>query len=315
MASNPMQRKTRNAFLLGALVSLIICLLLGVLFYLLLSNPNNKHEMTKVAVLKTNLKAGDPITSSSFTEKEVYADLVPANRLTPEKIKTMIDSANAKKDNDNSNIQIVAAIDLSANSVITAGQILESEVTADTRYVEYNMLTMGTELYEGAFVDVRITFPNGLDLVVASKKRVETIKGTTIGFFMTEAEIDMMESAIVESYIMTASKIYLTQYVASTQLASSKTYVPTDEVKLLISNNPNIPREASDALNKRFDEGISTRNSENIARSAYTGLEIENIEAKTTLEIQNAKKAREDYLTSLQQATQANSQTVVKNTK
>lgn len=302
MATNPMQRKTRNSFLLGVLVTLIICLLLGVLVYLLLLTPKEKEEMKTVAVLKTNIKAGDPITANSFTTKDVYASLVPANAINGNDISSKLKQLNSEK--EDSEMKIVAAIDLSANTVLTAGQILESEVTDDTRYVEYNMLIIGTTIKQGSFVDIRITFPNGLDLIIASKKRVENIKGNTVGFYMNESEIDMMESAIVESYIMTASKMYLTQYVASTQKASNKTYVPTGEVRALISSNPNITEQAKNALESRFNNDV--RSYENNARGAYSGEEITNLETKITKEIQDAKKAREEYLASVQSQSTAN---------
>ena len=49
---------------------------------------------------------------------------------------------------------------------------------------------------------------------------------------MSEGEIELMQSAIVESYIIKASKIYLTKYIdAGMQKTIAKSYSPTQEVK------------------------------------------------------------------------------------
>ena len=301
MATNPMQRKTRNAFLLGALISLIICLLIGVLFYLLIGSNKNKGEMKTVAVLNKDLKAGDQITTASFSTFTTYADLVPANALDASGLKSIIDTLENEaktKGESADNIKVVAAIDLAKNTVLTKGQILKSDVTDDVRYVEYNMLIIGTTAKVGSYVDIRITFPNGLDLIVASKKRIETLNGNnTVGFYMNEGEIELMESAIVESYIMTASKMYLVEYAATTQKAAIKTYTPTEAVRTLIANDSNITTQAKEALESRFNEGI--RINQNNVRSIYSETEKENLEEGILQEIEDAKKAREEYLSSV----------------
>ena len=50
MPSNPMQKKARNSFFLGAILSIIICLIIGALLYFVVLNPNktsNKNKQLK----------------------------------------------------------------------------------------------------------------------------------------------------------------------------------------------------------------------------------------------------------------------------
>ena len=296
MATNPMQKKARNSFILGVLVTLIICLLIGVLLYLLILNPSNKANengsIVVVYALAKDVKAGDQITSDSLTQIKTYSNMVPSNFIDS----TTLSEYYSKQENPQQ-APIVATIDMGKNTILTNSSVTKTEITDDVRYVEYNMLSLATNVNIGDYVDIRLTFPNGQDLIVVSKKRIENITGTAVGFEMTEGEIEMMESAIVESYIMTASKIYVSQYVAPTQTAATKTYVPTQAVKSLIEGNPNIQTEARTALVSKFNDGI--RAWEDNARSVYEETEQENIETGITQEIENARKAREDYLSSL----------------
>lgn len=58
---------------------------------------------------------------------------------------------------------------------------------------------------------------------------------------MSEADIVMLNSAIVESYIMKASNIYIAKYVEpGMQEKAANTYVPTAEVIRLIETDSNI---------------------------------------------------------------------------
>ena len=294
MATNPMQRKTRNAFLLGALISMVICLLIGVLLYLLLNAGNQKRQKVTVYVLTQDYKAGDQITASSLSPMTLYADMIPSNYMDTTTLTQLYANKDVEKE------PIVAAIDLKKNAVLTRSAVIETEVTDDTRYVEYNMLSLYTEAAVGDFVDIRITFPNGQDLIVVSKRRIEKINGTAVGFRMTEGEISMMESAIVESYIMTASKLYVSKYISSVQEMAEKTYVPTQAVQTLIAGNPNIEKEARDALAARFD--VNLRSWEERSREAYAETEKDNLEAGVLQDIENARKAREEYLAGVSQA-------------
>ena len=161
------------------------------------------------------------------------------------------------------------------------------------------MITLSTTADVGEIIDIRLTLPNGLDLIVVSKKEIKSIIGNTIGLELSEHEILMVESAIVEAYIMTASKLYATQYVEpGIQEASLNTYVPTAEVQNLIkASNNNIQETAKNALANRFSTSI--RDNINSDKTQYLTEELVNLEEKLQQEIENAKAAREAYLSGL----------------
>lgn len=197
-------------------------------------------------------------------------------------------------------VPVVAKVDLKANTILTTNLISKSDqvTTGDVRYVEYNMLTLPTTIEVGDYIDIRLTLPNGQDLIVVSKREVKTLIGDTIGLELTEGDIQMLESAIVEAYIMTASKLYAIQYIEpGNQNAAAKTYAPTVEVQGLIQKNPNITENAKKELLNRFNGDIRTWT--NNAKNAYGEEGQQNLETGIQKEIENAKAAREAYLSGL----------------
>ena len=371
MVSNPMQKKARNSFLLGVVITLIICLIIGVLFYFLFISKNKQKkeeergEEVTAYVLNADIKSGQIITSDLLTPMVVYENMVPQNYIDQGTIENMqygdvdgnVLQTNSdgklyiknEKDNNNEytlisskpedknkilieaiemeneqninekiykfyktkksdgskvNVEltktpIIAKIDMYKNSIITADSVTKNQmVTNDLRYVEYNMLTLPTTIAEGDYIDIRLTLPNGQDLIVVSKKEVKSILGNTVGLKLSEGEILMMESAIVEAYIMSASKLYAIQYVEpGMQQAAINTYTPTDAVKGLIERNSNIVPEAKKALTDRFNNDI--RLWTNTERNDYLTEQQENLEQGLQKEIENAKAAREAYLNGL----------------
>ncbi len=84
MATNPMQRKARNSFLLGMLLMLLIAsLVIGLLFMKLMEfNKKEKEELqasVKAYVLNQDVSSGQVITSDMFTMQTVNKTLVPSN--------------------------------------------------------------------------------------------------------------------------------------------------------------------------------------------------------------------------------------------
>lgn len=363
MASNPMQKKARNSFLLGVVITLIICLAIGAAVYFLVMQKDKEKEKqeedsrgieVKAYVLNQDVKSGQVITEDLFKEINLYSGMVPTNyikstdlymlRLQDEdgnvmntastgelyivkqgntEYKTITNDKNDKdkvlieidgnkyyrtrKDNNEKEevkfveAPVVAKIDMKANTILTTGAIAKSDaiVTDDVRYIEYNMLSLPTTIAVGDFIDVRLTLPSGQDLIVISKKEVKSLLGDTLGLEITEGELLMMESAIVEAYVMKTSRLYAIQYVEpGNQEAAIKTYSPTVAVQNLIAADPNIKERAKDELQQRFIGGMR----ENIdgQKAPYVQQEEANLETGIKDRIEEAKKAREAYLSGLE---------------
>lgn len=296
MAVNPMQKKARNSFLLGMIITLIVCAIIGVILYIAVIGPENKASKekgtaTKAYALNRDVKSGQEITADMLSPINTYSNLIPQNYIDS----TILTSVESGK-------KVVAKVDLYKNTILTASTVTteENTVTKDVRTMEYNMLTLPINLTIGDYVDIRITFPDGQDFIVIAKKEIKNIQGNTVTFDMSEADIVMLNSAIVESYIMKASNIYIAKYVEpGIQEKAANTYVPTAEVIRLIETDSNIVSTAKNELTSRFDANI--RNQMNSTVNQYSEQGLTNVEEGIQKQIEDAKKAREEYLSSLAQ--------------
>ena len=296
MAVNPMQKKARNSFLLGMIITLIVCAIIGVILYIAVIGPENKASKekgtaTKAYALNRDVKSGQEITADMLSPINTYSNLIPQHYIDS----TILTSVESGK-------KVVAKVDLYKNTILTASTVTteENTVTKDVRTMEYNMLTLPINLTIGDYVDIRITFPEGQDFIVIAKKEIKNIQGNTVTFDMSEADIVMLNSAIVESYIMKASNIYIAKYVEpGMQEKAANTYVPTAEVIRLIETDSNIVSTAKNELTSRFDANI--RNQMNSTVNQYSEQGLTNVEEGIQKQIEDAKKAREEYLSSLAQ--------------
>lgn len=296
MAVNPMQKKARNSFLLGMIITLVVCAIIGVILYIAVIGPENKASKekgtaTKAYALNRDVKSGQEITADMLSPINTYSNLIPQNYIDS----TILTSVESGK-------KVVAKVDLYKNTILTASTVTteENTVTKDVRTMEYNMLTLPINLTIGDYVDIRITFPDGQDFIVIAKKEIKNIQGNTVTFDMSEADIVMLNSAIVESYIMKASNIYIAKYVEpGMQEKAANTYVPTAEVIRLIETDSNIVSTSKNELTSRFDANI--RNQMNSTVNQYSEQGLTNVEEGIQKQIEDAKKAREEYLSSLAQ--------------
>ena len=303
MVANPMQRKARNSFLLGMAITLIICAIIGVAVFFLLSGKEEKKEeqegvLTYAYRLKVDVRSGEEITFDKVESVLVTEKAVPTGAFAS-KIKTTNSRGKETWVDSGFPSGYKSKLDLSAGTILANSFVYEGEeLTNDVRYVEYNMLVLPTTLMEGDYIDIRLTLSNGQDLIVVSKKEIKSILGDTIGLELTEGEILMMESAIVEAYVMTASKLYAIQYIEpGMQEAATNTYTPTEAVQGLIQRNPNLTTEAKTDFQNRFNPDIRTWT--NADKNAYALNSQTNLEEGIQEEIENARAAREAYLSGL----------------
>ena len=290
MATNPMQRKARNSFLLGFMVMLIIAaLIIGFLVMQIIKfkqEEQAKQEISrKVQVLTKDVKSGQSITVADLTTMEVENTIVP----TDYKIEITNNT--------------IAKIDLKEGTILGSSMLTQSteKVTADLRLQEYNMLALPVKIESGDYIDIRFTMPSGTDYIVISKKKVVDIDENTIWLQLTEDEILTMSNAIYEAYTMPTSKLYVNLYVEpGIQDNATPTYLPNQAVVNLINSNPNVLSTAKKALEEKLRSYTSQRN--DIIQSELQNYQADadsNIEAKIQEENEKRIEARQEYLEAL----------------
>ncbi|MCL2383636.1 MAG: hypothetical protein FWC79_05835 [Oscillospiraceae bacterium] len=190
---------------------------------------------------------------------------------------------------------LVAVSPIEGNTIITNAMVRRGALPNDLRYVEYNMLTLPIDVNVGDYIDVRLTLPSGQDFVVISRKQIVDKHANTITLHLTEDEIMMMSSAIVESYVIRASNLYVVKYVDPViQGAITPTYQVSDYIVALMSQNPNISAQAENAFWDRHHGVLRTHIEYYLHR--YENDRIRNIETRMAEQIQRSRDARQQFL-------------------
>lgn len=299
MAKNPMQKKTRNSFIFGALMMFVIMgLVSAVLAYMLIQLKSTENDRVanqkSVFVLTSSVASGNTVDSTMLKQTKVDASVAPSDAIT---LGSLTENT-------------IAKIDLTKGVIVTSAMISEadSEVKDSLRVQEYNMINIPSQIATGDFIDVRLRMPDGHDYIVISKKKVEipTIDGidslNTIWVKLTEEETILMSNAIVEAYQMEGSLLYTTKYVEpGMQENATPTYVPSAEVLNLITQNPNIEQEAKQAIYSRYNsDAAGIRNNINSElNSNDSDTRKRNVTSGVSTETQTTKEQRQSYLDAL----------------
>ena len=291
MAMNPMQRKARNSFLLGMLLMLVIAAIAVAIIFVLIILPEKRHQQTvaenskTVYMLKRTIKSGEAISASD---------------LSPVVVETNIDNGNIAKPSDIKEEETIAKIDLAKGIVLSQDMLTTTDETIrdDIRIEEYNMILLPTDLDREDYVDIRIMYPNGLDLIVASKKRVTQLSSNTIFLKMSEDEIMTVSSAIVDAWWCEGAYLYAVKYdEPGMQKAATVTYQVRAEVGNAINSDPNVVAEAKNALNARYNTTISTSINQILANTSEDA--IERIKDGVEEKVQKQQEETNRYIESM----------------
>lgn len=248
MAMNPMQRKIRNSFLFGFLIAVIVAALIVGLLFMKIKGLNEEivdmQEKQKVAVTnvyaltkdvkKDQKLAGDESGEGSIiTTVSVPSQLVPANAITD----ANIDELFLVTEGQSSHYSMIAKCDMTQNTLLSTDLVEKSDKMGSYRLAEYSMITLPTKLAEGDYMDIRIKYPTGESFVVLSKIKAESTTASSVWMTLSEGQYLLLNNAIIESYIIDGCEVYATQYTNAAQPSLNQTYVPNDNVKILIEKN------------------------------------------------------------------------------
>lgn len=289
MAMNPMQRKSRNSFLLGMVLTLLMAsAVIGFLIFQInqLQETISSKEAKEVLVLVRDIKSGEAVTADCV--KKIKVEYAPSNAVTLGELGE----------------NITTKTDLKANVILSADMLQASgeEIQKDLRKQEYNMITLPSKLENGDYIDIRITFPTGQDYLVVSKKKVVSCDEDTVWLELSEDEIILLNNAIVESYVVIGSNLYATTYVEpGLQAKATPTYPISEAVQQAMQNNPNLLAQAISDYNNRVQANDPTQDRQAIERilSQYAQDRLENIETGMQETKTKTKEKRQLYIGSL----------------
>ena len=297
MAINPMQRKSRNSFLLGMIITLIVCgVIIGGLVFVMMQSKKEEQQAEQerigLYILTEDVESGHKIDSSSFKRIVMPREFAPSNPqewLVDESIFEYEDSGKAK--------EIYATIDIPKGTIMSKSMVYEEkELTRDIRKQQYNMLVLQKDLKVGDYIDIRFIIPTGEDYLVIPRKRVIEVSETTVWLEMSEQETLIMSCAIYENYIMKGSALYTTTYISpglqgngnSNDNFVAVTYPVTSSVSNLVKSDPNVVERAIEGL-------VNERNRINASRELYANTDLSSIEQGVAEQIKKSQEERKKY--------------------
>ena len=311
MAMNPMQRRARNSFFIGVLLTLIIMSFVVITLSMRIKTINEEKEALKALqvqcyVAADDLESGETITlEEDFTMATVQTTIDQSTLISQDDYEYFDSEGNIEvrynEDGTQKYKELVMRVDVPAGAFVTKDMFIEAdeEVSNTERIQEYNMILLPSQLKNGDYVDIRLSLPTGQDYVVLGKKKVLGTDATGIWFYMDEEEMLTINNAIVESYVIAGSKLYATQYTdPGMQKASEATYTVSGAVLTMIQNSPNITQEAKDNLWLRYDSVGRTTNIETLL-DKYRDSINSIVQSKTQEEAGRVQAARQAYVESL----------------
>ena len=157
MATNPIQRRTRNSFLLGMLIMLLIAIVVCALLYFVLFKNTVGEAFSKggsgtrkAYKLTAAVESGETIPANKIVLVELYDEDLASDAISDPAI-----------------VGWKSKLDLQPGTILTKSLIYkDSPVNKSTRLMEYNMLTLPSTLKIGDYVDVRFTVPSGQDYII-----------------------------------------------------------------------------------------------------------------------------------------------------
>lgn len=250
-------KRSTKQYLIVSLISLVVLVTAFIIAYAAGTKQlKNKYE-TKLSLLneeissnkqfvyvaKTEIPRGEQINKNNTSYEEVFSDMQGVY-ITDE------------------DMGKISVVDIQPGSHIMSNMITPEKLDNTLREEEFNQFYLSSNLMDNDYVDIRITYPNGENYIVLSKKAMKNInlQESDCFLWLTEEEIVTIQAAIVDAYKHTGSKIYTTKYIEPTiQEASIVTYTPPEEIIDLINRDPNILNIASTALNKEIRKSIDSR--------------------------------------------------------
>ncbi|NLG89133.1 MAG: hypothetical protein GX494_07980 [Clostridiaceae bacterium] len=216
------------------------------------------HSLERqVFIPKEDIPCGTVLSEELFSKGQMKLDLSQDNLL------------------DESDFGKVNIVSLKAGMPVFKFMTADSDIGDDVRELEFNMFMIKTDQENGDYVDIRITFPNGEDYIVISKKRLEALNRAEnlVSFRLDETEIHRINSAVIDAYIHPGTKIYVATYILPELQKEAEPYYPVNfDVLELMRNDPNILKKAGDALareaRRQLEENLAAMTNEDISKVA-----------------------------------------------
>lgn len=213
------------------------------------TNENFLENFTGlVATFNRDVLQGETITSDMITMTRVHITTIPIGAASEASL-----------------VGKIAKYNIPKNITVVNSMVADSILTQDVRTQQITAVLLPAKLTVGEYVDIRLQVPSGVEYIVLPQKQVLDISGTTIWLNLSEDELLLLNSAIVDSYMTKGSKLYAVEY------ADPDTQISTDAA-------------ATEQARKYIEDKISTEiNNRYLTETTVTKTDEEGVETTETL--------------------------------
>ncbi len=208
----------KKRLLYGILIGLSIGIIAVVVIVIITNNTiksyeegTNKNFLDNftgfVATFNRDVLQGETITSDMITMARVHVTTIPIGAASEASL-----------------VGKIAKYNIPKNVTVVNSMVADSILTQDVRTQQITAVLLPAKLTVGEYVDIRLQVPSGVEYIVLAQKQVLDISGTTIWMNLSEDELLLLNSAIVDSYMTQGSKLYAVEY------ADPDTQISTDAV-------------------------------------------------------------------------------------
>ncbi len=219
-----MTRK-RGKLILRLLIA--VAIIAAVLAALVVIGRNQiKNYEAQITSLETQITSNQQYVYVANTDIEAGSDVQQDINVIRQQIASGIDASLYIQDSDFEN-NYTALVDIAAGQPLMKNMVTADEVSTGVMEVEISVATLLVDSATNDVVDVRISFPDGSDYVVLSKKTMKNLIYDSSVWYtdLNEQEILTLTSAVTDAYTNTGTYIYLTRYTNPTiQEANVCTY-------------------------------------------------------------------------------------------
>ncbi len=215
-------------------------------YQMLLSNAYHDMELKQrnVYVAITKINAGEAVSKDKIKLVKAYSSQPKNSYITAEDVGKL------------------SLINIAAETQILSSMVTDNMVSPRLREMEFEVITLNSNIVSNDTVDIRIVYPNGESFVVLAKKTVKGIEaGSPICYlWLDEEEILRMSAAIVDAVLYSGSRLITSKYIKpAIQEASQVTYTPNIAILTLLESDPNILERSSQELSKNVRKSLENR--------------------------------------------------------
>lgn len=232
------------------LIAGVVCTVIKGKFYK--TDKDSGKDMIQVCMLTKNVEANDILDEDAYSVVELPSEQAPDDLYVQ---------------NDGGTTQRFK-IQLPKGVILTKSMTFGGEpVEDDLRLHNFPYIELTDKIQTGEYVDIRISFPNGADYIVLSKKNVvdyslyDEEEGTDNSLWLeiNEEEIMRISSAVVDASMSEGCKIYAIKYVNGMQKEAVPNYPVSASIQALIDNDPNLVEKAQEKMKESVRKELESQ--------------------------------------------------------